>query len=46
MGMTEAQFQDPTIEKVHEKCMFDLCMGNEVATAYFQRLEEEAKLAG
>ncbi|SJL16834.1 uncharacterized protein ARMOST_20363 [Armillaria ostoyae] len=40
------QFQDPMIEEVYEKRMFDLWMGNMAATLYFQKLEEEAKLAG
>ncbi len=46
MGLMEAQFRDPTIKEVHKRWMFDLHMGNNVATAYFQKLKEEAKLAG
>ncbi len=46
MKITETQFCDPAIEEVHKKCMFDLCMGNSTTTTYFQKLEEEAKLAG
>ncbi len=46
MGMVNTQFRDPAVEEVHEKRMFDLRMGNGTATAYFQRLEEEAKLVG
>ncbi len=45
MEITETQFRDPAIEEVHKKCMFNLRMGNS-ATTYFQKLEEEAKLAG
>ncbi len=41
-----AQFWDPAIEEVHEKHMYDLHMKNNPVTTYFQRLEEEAKLAG
>ncbi len=44
--MVNIQLWDSTIEEVHEKKMFDLRMGNGAATAYFQVLKEEAKLAG
>ncbi len=40
------QFHDPAIEEVHEKKMYELRMGNNPATVYFQKLEQEAKLAG
>ncbi len=40
------QFCDPAIEEVHEKKMRELRMGGDAATIYFQKLEQEAKLAG
>ncbi len=43
--MINEQFQDPTIKEVHKKHMYELCMMGP-ATVYFQKLKEEAKLAG
>ncbi|SJL06613.1 uncharacterized protein ARMOST_09955 [Armillaria ostoyae] len=37
--------QDPAVEEVHEKKMFDLQMGNGPTTHYFQELETQAMLA-
>ncbi len=39
-------FRDPTIEEVHEKRMKEMKMGSDPATVFFQKLEQEAKLAG
>ncbi|PBK66593.1 hypothetical protein ARMSODRAFT_1021397 [Armillaria solidipes] len=44
-ALVNAQFRDPVVEEVHEKKMFDLQIGNGSATAYFQKLEKEAKEA-
>ncbi|SJL13288.1 uncharacterized protein ARMOST_16728 [Armillaria ostoyae] len=38
-------FHDPASEELHEKRMFDLCMGKGPAISYFQELEVEAKKA-
>ncbi|SJL17461.1 uncharacterized protein ARMOST_21012 [Armillaria ostoyae] len=38
-------FHDPASEELHEKRMFDLCMGKGPAITYFQELEMEAKKA-
>ncbi|PBK59594.1 hypothetical protein ARMSODRAFT_1027285 [Armillaria solidipes] len=46
VNMLTSQFRDPAIKEVQEKKMFDLQMGNSTATAYFQKLEKEAKLTG
>ncbi len=43
--MIDEQFRNPAIEEVHEKRMNELCMGNDPATTYFQKLEVEVKLA-
>ncbi|PBK66609.1 hypothetical protein ARMSODRAFT_1021411 [Armillaria solidipes] len=40
------RFSNPAIMDVHKKKMFNLCMGNNPATAYFQELEVEATKAG
>ncbi len=42
----KAMFWDPAIEKEHEKQMKNMKMGSDPATIFFQKLEQEAKLAG
>ena len=44
--LVQTQFSDPTIEQVHEKCMFKLWMSNNPTTTFFQKLEIQAKLVG
>ncbi|PBK62838.1 hypothetical protein ARMSODRAFT_895266 [Armillaria solidipes] len=46
INTVNTQFRDPAVEEVHEHKMFDLRMGNNPATKYFQKLEEEAIQAG
>ncbi len=40
------RFRDPAIEEVHEKRMKELRMGADSTMVFFQKLEQEAKLAG
>ncbi len=40
------QFSNPTMMETHEKNMRKLKMGSDHATVFFQKLEQEAKLAG
>ncbi len=40
------QFCDPAIEEVHKKRMKELKMGVDPTMVFFQKLEQEAKLAG
>ncbi len=46
MDQVKKQFCDSAIKEVHEKRMNELRMGSNPATVYFQKLEQEAKLAG
>ncbi len=39
-------FQDPAVEEEHKKRMKNMKMGGDPATVFFQKLEQEAKLAG
>ncbi len=42
----KAMFWDPAVEEEHEKWMKNMKMGGDPTTVFFQKLEQEAKLAG
>ncbi|SJL04351.1 uncharacterized protein ARMOST_07717 [Armillaria ostoyae] len=46
VALLTAQFCDPAVEIVHERKMFEVCMGKNPASQFFYELEKEAKLAG
>ncbi len=46
MKQFKKQFSDPAVMEMHEKNMQEMKMGSDHAMVFFQKLEQEAKLAG